>query len=102
MRPETAYKQLNKIIWKNNLPSAVVIVIDDPWIPRCNGVTLFDNDFMLPVIFINAGHKRWGKTMVHEMLHVAEPLLEHGAVFETMVNRYWKIAQKKIKGLRNL
>ena len=88
MRPKPAYKQLNKIIWKNNLPAAVLIVIGDRWIPRCNGLTLFDNDFELPVIFINASHKRWGKTMVHEMLHVAEPLLEHGEVFETLVNRY--------------
>jgi hypothetical protein len=84
------------------LPPAIILVVDDAVIPRCLGITLFDGDFDLPVIFLNASHKHWGRTLVHEMIHVAEPELLHGKVFESLVDRYWKIARKKIKGLGSL
>jgi hypothetical protein len=52
-----------------------------------------------PVILLNAGSSHWGKTLVHEMIHVSEPELKHGKLFDALVNRYWKIARIEIKGL---
>lgn len=100
MKPATAYTRLNNLVWAGRLPPATVQFIDNETIPRCYGLTLFDQDFARPVIFINSNHKHWGRTMVHECLHVAEPLLEHGALFDTLVSRYWKIARKNIRGLK--
>lgn len=66
------------------------------------GVTLFDADFVRPLIILNSSDKKWAKTLVHEMLHVAEPELNHGKVFEALVSLYWRLATTNIRGLRNL
>ncbi len=102
MRPLTVYNRLNKLLWLNRLPNATVSFTDDATIPRCYGITLFDNDFAKPVIFINDTHKKWGRTLIHEMVHVAEPQLPHGRIFELLVNSYWLYARKNIKGLEKL
>ena len=99
MRPAAAYQRFNKLLWNNRLPKAIVTLVDDAVIPRCFGLTLFDDDFAQPVIYLAAGNKRWPKTLLHEMLHVAEPSLPHGKVFNTLVESYWRFAKKQIKGL---
>jgi hypothetical protein len=100
MRPETAYKKLNALLWQSRLPEAKIDFLEDDVIPTCYGITLFDCDFAKPVIFLNAGNKLWGRTLVHEMVHVAEPLLPHGKTFNYLVDKYWQIARKNIKGLK--
>ena len=102
MLPSVAYKRLNKLLWRNRLPKAKLIFVDDSVMPRCYGLTVDDEgdkDFIAPMIFLNAGDKHRGKTLVHEMLHLAEPQLPHSATFTTLVNSYWKFACKKLKGL---
>ncbi len=69
--------------------------------PNTHGVTMNDGRdlFMEPVILLN--HKTpWGLTLVHEMLHIAEPVLEHGPLFNSIVTRYWRYAKKNIKGIQ--
>ncbi len=100
MKPETAYRRLNVLLWMGRLPKATIKFVDDKTLPYCYGVTLFDADFALPVILLNSRHSRWGKTLIHECLHVAEPLLPHGKVFEAIVNSYWRKAKKSIRGLK--
>ena len=102
MKPTTAYKLLNKLIWRGNLPDAKVELLHETFIPKCYGITLFDDDFARPIIYLNAADKRWGKTLVHECLHVGEPLLPHGKEFDKLVNRYWRYAKKHIKGFKGL
>ena len=58
------------------------------------------NLFLKPVIILNSGDRYWGKTLVHEALHVAEPTLPHGKLFDAIVLRYWRLAKKEIKGFR--
>jgi hypothetical protein len=99
--PKTAYRLLNKLIWCGRLPKAKVVLVDDSIMPSCYGLTLHDNDFVSPVIFLNLVSKHsWAKTLIHEMIHVAEPTLNHGVVFEMLVESYWRIARKKLKGLK--
>jgi hypothetical protein len=98
MRPATAYRRINRTIWLNRLPVATIIFVDKPTMPNCYGVTLDDDGvFEQPVIVLNSAHKRWGKTLIHEMIHIAEPSLCHGLVFEALVNRYWRIAKAELK-----
>lgn len=94
-----AYRCLNKLIWRGRLPHAVVLRAEEDILPRCYGITLFDDDFVRPVIFISHNQPRPAKTLVHEMLHVAEPTLPHGKIFDNLVERYWSYARKNIKGL---
>jgi hypothetical protein len=102
VKPSTAYNRLNKLLWLGRLPAATIKFLDNETIPRCYGLTLFDQDFARPVIFLNADEKKWGRTLLHECLHVAEPQLPHGIVFEKLVNSYWRYARKHIKQLRGL
>jgi hypothetical protein len=102
VRPTTAYRRLNNLIWRSRLPKAKIVLVDDETMPNCYGMTLDDQDFARPVIFMNMSGKRhrWAKTMIHEMLHIAEPELDHGVLFDGLVECYWRIARKKIKGLK--
>jgi len=100
MTPKAAYKRFNKIIWNNRLPKAIVTLVDDAVMPRCFGLTLFDDDFAQPVIYLAAGNKLWLKTLLHEMIHIAEPTLPHGVIFEMLVESYWRRARKEMRGLK--
>ena len=99
MRPITAYRRINKLLWLNRLPKATFMFTDNTTMPNALGVTL-DNDgvFEKPVIVLNVRYRRWGKTLVHEMIHIAEPTLRHGRTFEALVNLYWKIVKTEVKG----
>ena len=69
--------------------------------PSCYGMTLHDQDFVLPVIFLNMSAKNhWVKTLVHECVHVAEPVLQHGVLFDGLVEACWRRAKAEIKGLK--
>ncbi len=100
MKPETAYRRLNTLLWMGRLPDATIKFVDDETLPRGYGITLFDADFAKPVIFLNDSYSRWGRTLIHEMLHVSEPILPHGRVFDAIVNSYWRRAKKAIRGLK--
>lgn len=102
MTPATAYKRLNKLLWKGRLPNAMVEFIDDDVMPRNFGITMWDEDFVLPVIFINAGRKRWLKVLIHECLHVSEPTLPHGKLFDALVKSYYRQATNTKKAYRTL
>ena len=80
----------------------MVTFIDDTAMPTSFGITLWDEDFRLPVIFINAARKRWLKVLIHEMLHVADPSLPHGKTFEALVTFYLRAAKNTKKGYRTL
>lgn len=98
MGPKATYRRFNKLIWNGRLPKAVVTFVEDDVMPRCFGLTLFDDDFARPIIYLAAGNKRWPKTLLHEMIHVAEPSLPHGKIFETLVESYWRYTKKSKKG----
>ena len=103
MTPAAEYRRLNKILWMGRLPKATVKFIDDEALPRCYGITLFDLDFVLPVIFLNASNKKnWKKTLIHEMIHVSEPSLPHGKTFDALVNIYFRLSKNTKKGYRTL
>lgn len=77
--------------------------------PTDHGLTVDDDgdpDFRVPLLFLNtvrqSGKGCTGKTLVHEMLHIAEPQLPHCKSFHSIVDAYWRIARKKIKGLETL
>ena len=71
-------------------------------IPMCFGITFQDDNCVRPVIFLNSAYKRWGKTLVHEMVHVAEPELRHGKLFNALVDSYWRNAKRYLDGLGGL
>lgn len=100
--PAQMYARLNRLLWMGRLPNARIIQLEDESIPRCHGVTLHDELFVKPLIVLNLKYKHWGKTLVHEMLHVAEPHLVHGKIFDTIVNFYWSIAKQNLKEARSL
>lgn len=102
MTPSDAYRRLNKIIWYGRLPKAKVLRVPDATIPRCHGLTLMHDAEILihPVILLNITTRQWGRTLIHEMLHVAEPQLLHGELFETIVNRYWRLARLNLKDIK--
>ena len=102
MTPATAYRCLNKLLWRNRLPNAFVNFIDTEAMPSNYGITMWDEDFALPVIFINSETKRWLRVLIHEMIHVAEPSLPHGKTFETLVAFYLREAKNAKKGYRTL
>jgi hypothetical protein len=97
MTPKAAYNRFNKIIWNGRLPKAIVTLVDDAVIPKCFGLTLFDDDFAQPVIYLAARNKRWIKTLIHEMIHVAEPSLPHGKLFNALVETYWRYSKVNAK-----
>jgi hypothetical protein len=96
------YASLNRVIWLNRLPNAKIVLLEDSALPKCHGITVHDDVFVKPIIFLNLKYKRWGKTLVHEMLHVAEPHLVHGRIFDTIVDFYWRVAKHNLKGARSL
>ena len=100
LTPTAVYKRLNKIIWYGRLPEAIFKFVPDATIPECYGITIHDELVVHPVILLNETQKNWGNTLVHEAVHVAEPQLRHGVIFDALVETYWRIAKKKIKGLR--
>jgi hypothetical protein len=100
MKPQTLYHRLNKLLWHGRLPQARIIMVDDSTLPTCHGLTLDDDDFALPCIFLNSDSNHQAKTLLHECLHVAEPTLAHGVLFDMLVERYWRWARKEIKGLK--
>jgi hypothetical protein len=102
VKPTTAYRKLNKLLWMGRLPMATIHFADPATIPDCYGITLYDRDFACPVIFLNSGDKKWGKTLIHEALHVAEPELPHGEIFDALVRLYYLRAIKNIRGFRGL
>ena len=88
MNPTVAYHKLNALLWLNRLPKATVVFVDNETLPNFNGITLHDGQcmFMRPVIVLNHT-PRWGRILVHEMLHVAEPKLPHGKVFDFLAKQ---------------
>jgi hypothetical protein len=102
VNPQTAYNRLNRLLWKSRLPKALVEFIDDDIMPTNFGITMWDSDFVLPIIFINAARKFWVPVLIHEMLHVAEPHLPHGKIFYGLVKFYVRKAFHAKKGYRTL
>lgn len=99
MSPKVAYSRLNRLLWMGRLPNATVSFVDNETIPCLHGITMNDGiDFQRPVILLNQTSSCWGETLVHECLHVAEPTLRHGDIFDALVTRYWRKARKEIKG----
>ena len=100
MGPKATYNRFNKLVWNGRLPKAVVTFVEDDVMPRCFGLTLFDEDFSRPVIYLAANNKHWQKTLIHEMCHVSEPSLPHGKIFDALVETYWRMARREIRGLK--
>jgi hypothetical protein len=99
MTPAMAYRRLNTLLWHDRLPKAVLKRVDNSVMPLCHGLTLQEEIFSRPMILLNSSTKNWTKTLVHEMLHIAEPELAHGQLFDTLVQMYWRIAKQHVKGL---
>jgi hypothetical protein len=100
MTPDAAFRRLNRLLWLNRLPKPVITLVDDSAMPSCFGLTINnDRDFTAPLVFLNTC-QNWGKTLVHECLHIAEPELAHGKLFEALVECYWRKARKEIRGLK--
>jgi hypothetical protein len=89
MTPTVLYHRLNHIIWLGRLPRAKIVRVDDATIPECDGLT-FPPDHLLrrPIILLNGTDNHWEKTLIHEMLHIAEPRLRHGKIFAALENLY--------------
>jgi hypothetical protein len=105
MTPSMAYRRLNRLLWRGRLPKAKIILVDDSVLPECHGLTVDDEgepDFRVPLLFLNTTSDHRGKTLLHEMLHIAEPELPHCKSFYAIVDSYWKFARKRIKGLGTL
>ena len=100
MTPTSVYRKLNRLIWLGRLPVAIIQIVSDATIPECRGITIHNELVVRPVILLNVAEKPWGKTLLHECVHVAEPELQHGVTFDALVEMYWRIAKKEIKGLR--
>lgn len=96
MGPAALYRRFNKLLWNGRLPKAVVAFVEDDVMPACYGLTLFDRDFARPVIYLAAGNKRWQKTLMHECVHVADPSLPHGKLFNALVETYWRLARREM------
>lgn len=99
LTPDRAFEEINNLIWDSRLPTIPVFLVPDSFMPDNWGITLYDEEFTEPLILLN-NKRPWGRCLIHEMLHVAEPQLEHGKVFDSLVRQYWTIAKKEIKGLR--
>lgn len=100
MSPASEYRRLNKLIWFGRLPDATLVLVDNATIPYVHGVTCHNTTlFVKPVIVLNRTSP-WRRTLIHEMLHVAEPELPHGAIFDSIVRRYTRLAQKAHKKIQ--
>jgi hypothetical protein len=97
MNPSAAYRRLNKLLWNNRLPKAVVAFVEDDVIPACYGITLFDRDFVRPVIYLATSNRHWQKTLLHEMCHVSDPSLPHGKIFNGLVETYWRMVRRTMR-----
>ena len=93
MTPINVYRRLNKQLWFNRLPPATIVFVDDATIPSCYGLTLDDDVVRKPVIFLNKSIHSWHKTLIHEMIHIAEPRLRHGKLFSALVETYCYLAR---------
>jgi hypothetical protein len=103
MRLATAYKRVNTLIWHDRLPEPGVLkFVDNETLPTDYGMTVHAVPFAKPIIVLNKRDKGYDKTLIHEMLHVAEPELNHGALFEILVRRYLRLARKNIRGLKKI
>src|ERR1700676_4928892 len=98
--PAVEYRRLNRLMWEGRLPRASVYWIDDETMPTNFGLTMWDEDFSLPVIFLNASNKRWLKVLVHECIHIAEPSLSHGRLFDALVETYWRRAKNELRRMK--
>ena len=95
MNPRQVYSKLNKYLWMNRLPPATITFIANDTIPTLHGITLHEEGlFEKPVILLNQNGP-WACTLVHEMLHIAEPNLSHGKIFSHLTRIYWNAAKKK-------
>jgi hypothetical protein len=102
VHPQQTYRRLNKLLWMGRLPRATVYWIDDETLPTNFGMTQWDADFALPVIFINSSRKRWLRVLIHEMIHVSEPEMPHGKLFESLIDFYVRAAKNTKKGYRTI
>jgi len=102
MTPNAAYQRINKLIWLGRLPKAEVVFVDPDMIPSHLGFTNHDDGIFIKPVITLARRKRWGLTLVHEILHVAEPNLDHGPVFDFLVRRYWRMVKKNLKGFQKI
>lgn len=84
------------------MPRASVYWIDDETMPTNFGLTMWDEDFSLPVIFLNASTKRWHSVLIHEMCHVSNPTMPHNKLFYSLVKFYVRAAKNAKKGYRTL
>ena len=100
--PAAEYRRLNRLLWKGRLPRATVYWIDEETMPRNYGITMWDSDFVLPVIVLNSSEKRWLRVLIHEIIHIAEPNLPHGKLFESLIKFYVRAAKNTKKGYRTL
>jgi hypothetical protein len=100
MTPQAAYKRLNNLFWMGRLPKVTIVFVDDSTMPAVHGVTLHDGDdlFVEPVIVLNRS-SNWGFTLIHEMIHVVEPCLPHGSLFDHLVQYYWNRAKRELPGI---
>lgn len=102
MNPLQEYRRLNSLIWYGRLPDATIVMVDNATIPYVHGITCHNTTlFVKPVIILNR-NSPWKRTLVHEMIHVAEPELAHGPVFDHIVRRYYRLAQKTRKKKQKL
>ena len=102
MTPQGTYNRLNKLLWRGRLPTATVWFVSDATMPTNFGITMWDSDFRLPIIVINASQKRWLKILIHEILHIAEPEMPHGELFESLVAFYVRAAKNTKRGYRTI
>lgn len=94
MTPQEAYRYLNRVLWLNRLPDAKVETVENEIMPRCWGVTVAQPGLAKPIIFLNAKNRKWEITLIHEMIHVAEPNLPDGKLFDSLVQFYWNRAKQ--------
>ena len=103
--PQVVYQRLNRLIWLNRLPKAKIMLVENSYLPTCLGVTLPCGEgsapFARPIIILNAG-RFWEKTLLHEMLHIAEPSLLDGRMFDALVERYWNQFKRLTKEPREV
>lgn len=93
MSPQQAYDYLNQHLWAGRLPEAKVDLVENELMPKCWGLTIAVPGLARPVILLNINNRKWEVTLVHEMLHIAEPMLPEGKLFESLVRFYWEKAK---------
>lgn len=76
-----------------------MFTVENARIPNIHGVTL-DHQFLFvkPIIIMNAKTPSV-RHLIHEMIHIAEPALQHGVLFDALEHQYWLLAKKHIKGI---